>query len=91
MSPERVSLRPERISVRKARFHRNWSTMKEKDFIDHLGRGRFSGAVHTNRLQLLMGYRKGMLDRVEWGKVDPAEVRKYVERQIRDEFRRTKH
>ena len=69
----------------KTPFHLTWGTMKEKDFIDKMGSYYRGNAVQREPdpkkryHRLLVGYRKGMRHRVNWGDIDPIAIRQYVE------------
>jgi hypothetical protein len=75
--------------TKKTLFHLTWGTMKEKEFIDTMG-GYYGGGALFPRdpdarkryLRLLIGYRKGMKDRVNWGDIDPIAIRQYVDWRI---------
>ncbi len=60
----------------------SWSTKKEKDFIDNMGTFSKHNGNGRPYLQRLIGYRKGMEQRKDWGAIDPAEVKRYVEYKI---------
>lgn len=70
---------------KKTLFHMTWSTLKEKHFIDTMGsyyRGRPFRREPDRRKryhQLLIGYRKGIKQRVNWGDIDPVAIGQYVE------------
>ncbi len=63
---------------KKARFHMSWSTAKEKDFIDNMGSFAKHNGDRRPYLERLIGYRKGMRDRKDWGQIDPKEIEAYV-------------
>ena len=71
--------------VTKTPFHLTWGTMKEKDFIDKMGSYYRGNAIQPEPdprkryHRLLIGYRKGMRHRVNWGDIDPIAIRQYVE------------
>ena len=73
---------PIQIFEKKARFHMSWSTAKEKDLIDNMGSFAQHNGDRRRYLERLIGYRKGMEQRKDWGNIDPLEIRNYVEYRI---------
>ncbi len=69
----------------KTPFHLTWGTLKEKDFIDKMGSFYKGNAIQRepdpkkHHYQLLIRYREGMKDRVNWGDIDPIAIKQYVE------------
>ena len=80
------------LPERKARFHVNWTTAKEKNFIDNMGSYRPRDIrSHKPYLALLIGYLRGIQHRKQWGDgLDPMEILSYVELKItRERLRRS--
>ena len=59
--------------------HVNWSSMDEKEFIDHLG---YHSNCRFKRLHLLIQYKDSANRRDDWGRINKKLIVDYVQHQI---------
>jgi hypothetical protein len=69
---------------RSRKFQGTWTTEKELDFLDTLGREDYKipGKIPRSRLELLRLYKRAMRLRREWCGIEPETIQQYLDNQL---------